>query len=349
MSGAGPLDVEALLARLATVVNDAGAVAVGSARIARAPGRVNLIGEHTDYNDGYVLPAAIDLETWIAFQPAPDRRVELTLAATGEQDGFDLDAVGGRRGTWIDYVAGVAVELAAAGVPLGGLRGVVAGTLPLSAGLSSSAALELAAAWALLAAGDPDSARSDPDPMTLARLAQRAENDYVGVACGLMDQFASASGRPGEALLLDCRSLAWRGVPLPLQDHALVVCHSGSERRLEASAYNERRRQCEAAVEAMQARHPEVRSLRDVDLGMLDAAGRPSSTPLPHVAPDTSSRRTRASWRRSRPWKPAISRRSAGCGPRVTRPSATCTRSARRSSMPSSRSPSVSTASWPPG
>jgi galactokinase len=270
---AEPLNADELLARAAILVHDAGSTPAGRARIARAPGRVNLIGEHTDYNDGFVLPVAIDLETWIAFQPTADRLVELTLAATGERDGFDLDAIEGRRGTWIDYVAGVARELAAAGMPLRGLRGIVAGTLPVSAGLSSSAALELAAAWALTAAGDPDGARAGLDAMTVARVAQRAENDYVGVACGLMDQFASASGRTGEALLLDCRSLEWRGVRLPLADHALVVCHSGSERRLDASAYNERRRQCEAAVEALRARHPEVHSLRDVDLAMLEAGG----------------------------------------------------------------------------
>ena len=270
MTTAGPasLDPSALLSRVAAILDETGADPAGAAGIARAPGRVNLIGEHTDYNEGFVLPVAIDLETWMAFRPTGDRRVELELAATGERDGFDLDAIGPRRGTWIDYVAGVARELLVSGRPLRGLRGVVAGTLPQSAGLSSSAALELAGAWALLAA-----AGHDPiDPTTLARLAQRAENEYVGVACGLMDQFASANGRPGEALLLDCRSLAWRGVPLPLADHALVVCHSGSERRLGASAYNERRSQCEAAVAAIRPRHPNVRSLRDVDRAMLDEA-----------------------------------------------------------------------------
>jgi galactokinase len=265
-----PLHPGRLRARVEAIVAEAGIAPTGPSAIARAPGRVNLIGEHTDYNEGFVLPAAIDLETWIAFQPTADRRVELTLAATGERDGFDLDVIGPRKGTWIDYAAGVAQELLAAGVELRGLRGVVAGTLPQSAGLSSSAALELAAAWALLGASD---ALGAIDPMTLARLAQRAENEYVGVACGLMDQFASAHGRPGSALLLDCRSLEWRPVPLPLADHALVVCHSGSERRLEVSAYNERRAQCEGAVAAIRTRHREVRSLRDVDRGMLDEAG----------------------------------------------------------------------------
>ena len=264
-----PLDPEVLRSRLSTIVAESGVEPASPAGIARAPGRVNLIGEHTDYNEGFVLPVAIDLETWIAFQPTADRRVELTLAATGDRAGFNLDEIGARRGSWIDYPAGVARELLSHGRALRGLRGVVAGTLPQSAGLSSSAALELAAAWALLSAAG----EAPIDPMTLARLAQRAENDHVGVGCGLMDQFASANGRPLEALLLDCRSLEWRGVPLPLEGHALLVCHSGSDRRLGSSAYNERRRQCEAAVAALRSRYPAVASLRDVDRAMLDEGG----------------------------------------------------------------------------
>ncbi|MFL5771087.1 MAG: galactokinase [Chloroflexota bacterium] len=260
---AGGLDPE----RLAALLDGLPGLPDGPTVIARAPGRVNLIGEHTDYNEGFVLPAAIDLETWIAFRATADSRVDLTLASSGERQAFDLRAIGGRRRSWIDYVAGVARELVGAGLPVRGLRGVVAGTLPLSAGLSSSAALELAAAWAMLDL--PPAAPDAPDPMMLARLAQRAENEYVGVQCGLMDQFASATGRRGDALLLDCRSLEWHGVALPLTGHALVVCHTGSSRRLEASEYNERRAQCEAAVAAIARRRPAVRSLRDVDAAML--------------------------------------------------------------------------------
>ena len=340
----------ALLARLATVVDDAGSAPVGPARIARAPGRVNLIGEHTDYNDGFVLPVAIDLETWIAFQPTADRRVELTLAATGERDGFDLDAIGARRGTWIDYVAGVALELAAAGragarAPRGrrgrrcrcrpGFR-----RRPRSSsrrhGRCSPPAIRTARArlptrW----------------PSPASRSAPRTS--YVGVACGLMDQFASASGRRGEALLLDCRSLEWRGVPLPLEDHALVVCHSGSERRLEASAYNERRRQCEAAVAALQAaasRGPIAARRRS-----RHARGRGETRSTRRRAPRPArhrGERARAGHRRG-PGAGDLAAVGRAVGPRATRPSATCTRSARRSSTPWSRSPSASTASWPPG
>jgi galactokinase len=244
----------------------------GAMRVVRAPGRVNLIGEHTDYNDGFVLPAAIGLETWVAFVRTDDRHVELVLHATGDRAGFALDAIGPAVGGWIDYVAGTAMELARAGASTGGLRGIVAGTLPISAGLSSSAALEVAAALALLEPPDPST--HGLDRIELARLAQAAENHYVGVQCGLMDQFAVVSGREGQALLLDCRSLAWRPVRLPLTTHALVVLHTGSERRLDSSAYNARRAQCERAVAVIARDHPEVGALRDVDGPMLEATAR---------------------------------------------------------------------------
>ncbi|MFN2483574.1 MAG: galactokinase [Candidatus Limnocylindria bacterium] len=233
-------------------------------RVVRAPGRVNLIGEHTDYNEGLVMPAAIGLEIWIAAVPSDDRRVEITLLADGDRDGFDLDVPRPARGGWLDYVAGTAWALGERGVAVRGIRGVLASTLPMSAGLSSSAALELASAWALSADVPP------MEPMALAQTAQRAENEYVGVRSGLMDQFASSLGRRGAALLLDCRTLEYRAVPLPLSTHVLVVCDTRSPRRLEASEYNARRAQCEAAVALLAERDPSVRSLRDVDLATLD-------------------------------------------------------------------------------
>jgi galactokinase len=216
------------------------------------------------------MPAAIDLEIRLAFVPTLDRRVRLVTLETGAEAAFDLDAIGPRTGTWIDYVAGTARELAAAGQPTTGLSGVLASNLPQGAGLSSSAALELASAWAL---GGP--AGPALDPLTLARVAQRAENDYVGVMCGLMDQFAVANGIAGAGLRFDCRSLEHRPVPLPLATHALVVCHSGSLRRLGESEYNARRASCEAAVGEIARVEPSVRSLRDVDAAMFDrVAGR---------------------------------------------------------------------------
>ena len=233
-------------------------------RVVRAPGRVNLIGEHTDYNLGLVLPAAIDLEIRIALVPTDDRRVELVSGATGERAGFDLDAIGPRRGAWVDYVAGTAWALADAGIATRGLRGIIVSSLPTASGLSSSAALELASAWAL--ADEPGGAVA---PIELARTCQRAENAYVGVNCGLMDQFASACGVAGDAVLLDCRSLEFRPIALPLATHTLVVIHTGSTRSLTTSQYNVRRAQCEAAAAALAARDPGVRSLRDVTPAML--------------------------------------------------------------------------------
>ena len=238
----------------------------GDIRVVRAPGRVNLIGEHTDYNDGFVLPAAIDLEIRIAYLPSGDDRVELTRLDDGTRDGFGLRDGRARQGTWLDYVAGTAWALAETGAPLKGLRGVIASSLPPNAGLSSSAAIELASAWAML-----DDVAADVDPLTLARLCQRAENGYVGVQSGLMDQFAEACGVAGSAVLLDCRSLEWRAVPLP-PDIRIVVLHTGSKRHLDGSEYNLRRSQCEAAVAAIAKDDPAVTSLRDVTLFHLSAA-----------------------------------------------------------------------------
>ncbi len=251
--------------RAALAAADPRAAADPSAiRIVRAPGRVNLIGEHTDYNLGFVLPAAIDLEIRIAFVPTEDRRVELTNSATGERARLDLDAIGPRRGAWVDYVAGTAWALAEAGVPTRGVRGIIVSSLPTASGLSSSAALELAAAWALT-----DSPGGGMAPLSLARICQRAENAYVGVNCGLMDQFASACGVTGDAVLLDCRSLEYRSVALPLTTHTLVVIHTGSPRSLTTSEYNVRRAQCEAAAAALGAEEPGIESLRDVTPAML--------------------------------------------------------------------------------
>jgi galactokinase len=257
------LDPDRLRAELQA--RDAGArSSPSSIRVARAPGRINLIGEHTDYNDGFAMPAAIGLEIRIAYLPTDDRRVQVTLDETGRTAGFDLDAIGPAAGRWIDYVAGTAWSMAAAGATVRGFRGFLASSLPRGAGLSSSAALELVSAWAL--AGD------EPplvDGLQLAQIAQRAENQYVGVQSGLMDQFACSLGVAGAGLFLDCRSLDWHPVRLPLTEIALVVCHSGSARRLERSAYNQRRAECERAAATIGKSEPGVRSLRDVDPAML--------------------------------------------------------------------------------
>lgn len=260
------MSVEALVDAL-VVAEPSVAAHRAEVRVVRAPGRVNLIGEYTDFNLGFVLPAAIDLEIRIAYLPTDDRQVTLTRLDDGVSDNFDLDAPRERSGSFLDYVAGTAWALDGAGLTMTGLRGVITTTLPPSAGLSSSAAIELTSAWALL-----DEAAASVDPMRLARICQRAENEYVGVKSGLMDQFAEACGVAGAALLLDCRSLEWRPVALP-DEVELVVCHTGSPRHLDGSAYNERRTQCEAAVAIVAADDPAVRSLRDVTTAHLRAAG----------------------------------------------------------------------------
>jgi galactokinase len=237
--------------------------------VVRAPGRVNLIGEHTDYNAGLVMPVAIDLEIRLAFIAEGGRDVRVTLTADGREGRFTLGRIGSPRHDWIDYLAGTALELERAGQPLTAFSGVLASDLPQGAGLSSSAALELAAAWAL-------SGRAGPqvDPLTLARTCQRAENGYVGVRSGLMDQFAVAHGVAGAALLFDCRDLTWREIQLPLATHQLVVIHSGMPHELAAgSAYNDRRAECERAVAILADLEPGVHTLRDVDLDLL-ARGR---------------------------------------------------------------------------
>ncbi|MFN8518374.1 MAG: galactokinase [Chloroflexota bacterium] len=253
---------DALLARLADHVGPLEDVA--RARVVRAPGRVNLIGEHTDYNDGLVLPAAIDLEMRIAYLPTDDRQVRLASGQTGDTLAFDAGAPGPRAGGWRDYVAGTAWAMGEAGLATHGLTGVLESTVPVGAGLSSSAALELASAWALSGTDAPAA-----DPLSLVRVAQRAENDYVGMRCGLMDQFASAAGVAGSAVLLDCRSLEHRAVPIPA-GLVLVVAHTGVPRSLTSSAYNERRAQCEAAVAVLARHDPGVSALRDVTPTMLD-------------------------------------------------------------------------------
>ncbi|MEW6752768.1 MAG: galactokinase [Candidatus Latescibacterota bacterium] len=229
------------------------------AAVVRAPGRVNLIGEHTDYNDGFVLPMAIDRRIWIALRPVPGARVEAVSLDYGETRSFALDGLreGGTQG-WLEYLKGTAWALQEAGLALAGWQGVLAGDVPIGAGLSSSAAFELAAARAFACASG-----FAWEPARMARLGQRAENRWVGVNCGIMDQMISARGRAGHALLLDCRSREGEHVPLPA-GCAVVVLDTGTRRGLVDSAYNERRAQCEAA-----AARCGVRALRDVALTAL--------------------------------------------------------------------------------
>jgi galactokinase len=226
--------------------------------LVRAPGRVNLIGEHTDYNDGFVLPLAIDRAAWIALRRRPDRQVSLHSLNFQESRCFSLDRLA-HEGGWIAYVAGVAWALQEAGARLVGWEGVLAGDVPIGAGLASSAAVEMAAARAFCAV-----AGRAWEPEAMARLAQRAEAGWVGVQCGIMDQLVAAIGRAGHAVLIDCRSLESAPVPLPAET-VVVVLDTATRRGLLDSAYNERRCQCQEAARALG-----VPALREATAEMLD-------------------------------------------------------------------------------
>jgi galactokinase len=236
--------------------------------LVQAPGRVNLIGEHTDYNDGFVLPCALDRATVVAARRRDDTLLNVVAADfDGTVDRFDLAGPIGHAGGWRDYMRGVAAMLVAEGLS-DGADLAVAGDVPQGAGLSSSAALEVAVATALVRLGG-----LGLDPTQIARIAQRAENDFVGCACGIMDQLVSARAKAGHALLIDCRSLECRAVPMP-ERLAVVVIDSRIQRGLVGSAYNERRAQCDAA-----ALHYGVAALRDLDMAALEA-GRAGLDPL---------------------------------------------------------------------
>jgi galactokinase len=222
--------------------------------VVRAPGRVNLIGEHTDYNDGFVLPMAIDRAVWIALRPRADGHVIAYSLDRDKEAAFPLEDIERGGAGWGEYLKGVAWALGEAGCTLQGWDGIVTGDVPVGAGLSSSAALEMAAARAFAAVSG-----WTWEPMSMARAGQRAENDWVGVNCGIMDQMISAAGQSGHALLIDCRSLEAQAVPLPPVT-AVVVLDTATRRGLVDSAYNERRAQCEAA-----ARLFGVPALRDLN------------------------------------------------------------------------------------
>ncbi|HSG81990.1 MAG TPA: galactokinase [Gemmatimonadota bacterium] len=234
--------------------------------VCRAPGRVNLIGEHVDYNDGLVLPVALELEVAVAFRSRDDRLVRINSADFDETIEFDIDDLApGSVSGWAAYPAGVAWTLAHAGLPPGGLDATVAASVPVGAGLSSSAALEIA-----FAAAFRQVAAFDIPNLELARLGQAAENHFVGVRCGIMDQVAAACAIAGHAILLDCRSLEIVHVPLPA-GLRIVVVDTGVKRELSVSGYNQRRRECEEAVARLAAVDDDIQALRDVPPDHLEA------------------------------------------------------------------------------
>jgi len=234
------------------------------ASVYRAPGRVNLIGEHTDYNDGFVLPAAIGFSCWVAIAPRDDRKLVFYSENYREAYEADVDESGVRRsGHWTDYPLGVAWALQDAGYRLPGANLYIAGDVPLGAGLSSSAAIEVSTGYALLSV-----ANHAIDRTKLALLCQRAENEFVGARVGIMDQFVSCHGRAGHALLIDCRSLEYRSLRLPAKV-SLVICNTMVKHKLQAGEYNVRRAECEEAVRKLSEAFPGIRSLRDVSLEQL--------------------------------------------------------------------------------
>lgn len=236
-------------------------------KIYRAPGRVNLIGEHTDYNHGFVMPAAIDFSTWIAIAPRSDRKVSVRSENFSETAELDLDhPVTRGTGHWSDYPFGVAVTLEQSGHRLEGADLLVRGDVPIGSGLSSSAAIEVATGLALL-----DTSGAGLERLELAKLCQQAENEFVGMRCGLMDQFISCFGQAGHAVMLDCRSLEFTPLPLP-EAVKLVVCNTMVKHELASSEYNARRAECEESVRLIAKDLPEVQSLRDVTIDDLERA-----------------------------------------------------------------------------
>ena len=226
--------------------------------IVRAPGRVNLIGEHTDYNDGFVLPMAIDHAVWIALAPRADSTVRVRSLDLEVDSAFDLHSLAKGEG-WLEYIKGVADQLQKAGHDLRGFDAVMTGDVPRGAGLSSSAAVELATARAFAAVSG-----FAWDAAQMAKISQKAENEWVGVNCGIMDQMASAASKAGYALFLDCRTLEIQHAPLP-ENTSVVILDTSTRRGLVDSAYNERRSQCEEA-----ARWFGVKALRDVGVDQFE-------------------------------------------------------------------------------
>jgi galactokinase len=237
----------------------------GPSRLYRAPGRVNLIGEHTDYNQGFVMPAAIGLYCSVAIAPRSDRELHIYSTHFHQKITVDLDSpTQVRRADWSDYVVGTAVAIQNSRCVLGGANVVVSGEVPLGSGLSSSAAIEVSTGYALL-----DVSGHAIDRKNLALACQRAENEFVGARCGIMDQFVSAHGRAGHALMLDCRTLNATALPLP-DSMRLLVCNTGVKHQHAAGEYNARRAQCEEGVRLLSSALPGIASLRDLNRTQLE-------------------------------------------------------------------------------
>jgi galactokinase len=233
--------------------------------IVRSPGRVNIIGEHTDYNNGFVLPAAVDKAIYVAVGLNPDPgTISLYSNEFGDSHEVALSAIQPTDKQWPNYILGVADQLIKRGYKIPGFNLVIDGDVPIGAGMSSSAAVECATALALNEILGLGIGRMD-----LALIAQKAEHEFAGVMCGIMDQFASVFGRKDHVIKLDCQSLEYEYVPLKMDGYKLLLLNTNVKHSLASSEYNTRRAQCEAGVALVKEHHPEVRSLRDVTLEML--------------------------------------------------------------------------------
>jgi len=234
-------------------------------RIYRAPGRVNLIGEHTDYNEGFVMPMAINFSTYVAMTKRDDRVIKIHSDTFKEAASIDLTHAPARgQKHWSDYAFGVALRLQEAGHVISGANMLVHGEVPLGSGLSSSAALEVATGLGLL-----DISREKIDRLQLAKTCQKAENEFVGARTGLMDQFIACFGKAGHAVMLDCRSLESQALPIP-DEVSVVVCNTLVKHELASSEYNARREQCEAGVRILAHHLPDVNSLRDASVADVE-------------------------------------------------------------------------------
>ena len=237
----------------------------GEPQIFRAPGRVNLIGEHTDYNEGFVMPAEIEFSTWVAVAPRPDSTIKVrSLSYKDAAASFDLTHKLQPKHDWSDYVAGVIDQIRLTGQPLSGANILIDSSVPMGAGLSSSAAIEVAVGFALLTVN-----RLPVDRTELALLCQRAENQFVGMRCGIMDQFISCNGQRDRALMLDCRSLEYKLLPLT-PSARMVICNTMVKHEHASGEYNLRRAACEKGVEILRHYLPNIRSLRDASPEMLE-------------------------------------------------------------------------------
>ena len=234
-------------------------------RIFRAPGRVNLIGEHTDYNDGFVMPAAVGFSTYVAIAPRKDGKLVIHSEEFSGDCEFHLDRFPKQRtGAWCDYILGVFAALRQRGHALTGANLLVHGEVPIGSGLSSSAAIEVASAMAFMSLDG--AGLSLPET---AKLCRQAENEFVGARVGIMDQFVSCMGKAGHAFLLDCRSLEYKYVPIPAGIQ-LVVCNTMVKHDHAAGAYNQRRAECEEGVRYFAKTNPAIHALRDVSVDMLE-------------------------------------------------------------------------------